>query len=90
MRKGDEVDPKGLIFESYRIDGISAEECRSIFVDWALAVPLDADNSALIQVLLERHSVGAEEHPMTKVLTDGLQQPKRPKRRGGRAARVEN
>jgi hypothetical protein len=34
-----EADPKGLIRESYRIEGITAGECRSIFVDWALSLP---------------------------------------------------
>ena len=40
MKKGDENDPKGLISEAYNIDGITAGECRSIFLDWALAFPL--------------------------------------------------
>jgi hypothetical protein len=30
-----EADPKGLVRESYRIEGITLGECRSIFVDWA-------------------------------------------------------
>jgi hypothetical protein len=34
-------DPKGLIFEAFRIDGITDAECRSIFVDWALSVQAD-------------------------------------------------
>ena len=29
--KGDEFDPKGLIFEAYRIDGITKSECRPSF-----------------------------------------------------------
>mgnify|MGYP000087492773 CR=1 FL=1 len=37
MAKGDALDPKGLIEESYKIDGIVAPECRSIFLDWALS-----------------------------------------------------
>ena len=37
-----EADPKGLVRESYRIDGITLGECRSIFVDWALSLPVDA------------------------------------------------
>ena len=81
MRKGDATDPKGLIEESYKIDGITYEECRSIFLDWALAVPLDADSAALIRELLTRHP--AEDHPMTKVLTDGLSASKPARRRGG-------
>ena len=34
----DEIDWKGLIRESYRIEGIEPEECRSIFLDWAISV----------------------------------------------------
>ena len=32
-------DPKGLIRESYRIEGITPGECRSVFMDWALSLP---------------------------------------------------
>ena len=32
----NDLDPKGLIRESYRIEGISAPEFRSIFLYWAL------------------------------------------------------
>ena len=79
--KGDATDPKGLINEAYRIDGITYGECRSIFLDWALAVPLDAETTALIRVLLDRH--GQPDHPMTKVLTEGLDGMAAPRRRGG-------
>ena len=44
----DMADPKGLIREAFRIDGITASECRSIFVDWALSVQAD-DPRALIE-----------------------------------------
>lgn len=81
MRKGDATDPKGLIAESFKIDGITYEECRSIFLDWALAVPVDADSKALIQELLTRHP--ADGHPMTQVLNEGLTAANAPKRRGG-------
>ena len=36
MKTSDPLDKKGLVYEAYRIDGIVAEECRSIFLDWAL------------------------------------------------------
>ena len=90
MQKGDEMDPKGLIRESYRIDGITPEECRSIFVDWALSAPVDSDTSAMISVLLERYGAENDHHPMTEVLRDGLAKPARQGRRGGRAARVKD
>ena len=35
-----EADPKGLVRESYRIEGITPGECRSIFMDWALSIPV--------------------------------------------------
>lgn len=87
MTPRDETDPKGLIHEAYRIDGITAEECRSIFLDWALSLPVDSDNSSLLQRLLERHAGTAPDHPMTQVLTDGLTQITSPRRRGGWRAR---
>lgn len=81
MTKGDATDPKGLINEAYRIEGITPAECRSIFLDWALSLPEDHETGASIQILLDRH--GVPEHPMTAVLTEGLAAASRPKRRGG-------
>ncbi len=88
MRKGDATDPKGLIAESFRIDGITYEECRSIFLDWALAVPVDADSHALIEELLARRT--AEERLMHRVLTEGLKRRQSAKAPGGveRAAKL--
>ena len=77
----DDLDPKGLIREAYRIEGITEGECRSIFLDWALGVPAGADTAPLIRGLLERH--GDDGHPMTGVLQAGLDQAGPPKRRGG-------
>ena len=48
-----EADPKGLVRESYRIDGITLEECRSIFIDWALSLPVGADVPQAIEALLQ-------------------------------------
>ena len=82
--KTDRDDPKGLVRDAYNIEGITIEECRSIFLDWALSVggvPRDA-----IPGLLDRY--GAPDHPMTRVLRDGMAEGPRPKRRGGRAGRL--
>jgi hypothetical protein len=81
-------DPKGLIRESYRIDGITAPECRSILLDWALSVSQDADHQGLILALLDRYGAAHPEHPMTQTLQAGLATPGTPRRRGGRAGRV--
>ena len=84
----DEADPKGLVRESYRIEGITLGECRSIFVDWALSLPVDAPMKDAIRTVMAEYALGAPEHPMSSVLKDGLMTPDAPKRRGGRAARV--
>jgi hypothetical protein len=81
--KGDSLDPKGLIFESYRIDGISASECRTIFMDWALSVPMDSDTKTLITALLDKYQPAAPDHPMTQTLQEGLEASDKPRRRGG-------
>ena len=79
----DPLDPKGLIREAYRIDGITVGECRSVFLDWALSLPEGQDSRAAIEALLTRHGTGAADHPMTGVLRDGLARADRPRRRGG-------
>ena len=86
----DTTDPKGLIRESYRIDGITDGECRSIFVDWALSVPVDGDTGPLITALLDRYGAAAPDHPMTAVLREGLATARAPKRRGGRRGRIDH
>ena len=84
----DEADPKGLVRESYRIEGITLGECRSILVDWALSLPVDAPMKEAIRVVMAEYALGAPDHPMSKVLEEGLLSPEAPKRRGGRAARL--
>ncbi|MDP3377793.1 MAG: hypothetical protein Q8S53_05465, partial [Brevundimonas sp.] len=83
-----EADPKGLVRESYRIDGITLGECRSIFMDWALSVPLTIDTAEALRSLLAHYTPGNESHPMTSVLTEALVAPQTPRRKGGRMGRV--
>lgn len=83
--KGDASDPRGLIAESYNIEGITEGECRSIFLDWALGA--EGDSRAAVGDLLARYAGAYPEHPMTQVLRDGLKAPDRPRRRGGWRAR---
>ncbi|NIZ14023.1 hypothetical protein HCZ87_11565 [Phaeobacter sp. HF9A] len=77
------MDPKGLIRESYRIAGIDAGQCRSIFLDWALSLPVDQDNTVALTAMLETYGSDHPDHPMTSVLREGLAGSARPKRRGG-------
>lgn len=82
----NDADPKGLIRESFAIEGITAAECRSIYVDWALSLPVGADIPAATNVLLAHYVV--PDHPMTATLQAGLAPSPSATRRGGRAGRL--
>ena len=82
-----EADPKGLVRESYRIEGITPGECRSIFMDWALSIPVGAPVADAVRALIAAYGAAAPDHPMTAVLHQALTAPDAPRRRGGRAAR---
>ena len=82
-----EADPKGLVRESYRIDGITAGECRSIFMDWALSFPVGAPVVDAVRVLIATYGLPNPDHPMTAVLHQALTAPEAPRRRGGRIGR---
>jgi hypothetical protein len=82
-----EADPKGLVRESYRIEGITAGECRSIFMDWALSIPVDAKVPDAVRVLIATYALSEPDHPMSTVLQQALTAPEAPRRRGGRTAR---
>ena len=86
--KGDVLDPKGLIKEAYLIDGIAADECRSIFLDWALGVPLGEDTEERVQKLLTQYADQPADHPMTQTLLAALRRSEPARRRGGRAGRL--
>lgn len=82
------ADPKGLVRESYLIEGITLDECRSIFLDWALSMPVGAPIAEAARALIAVYGSAEPGHPMTAVLAEALTTPTDPKRRGGRAARV--
>lgn len=82
-----EADPKGLVRESFRIEGITLPECRSIFLDWALSLKDAGRVAEAIGALMVAcgHNQG---HPMLVVMKEGLSHPAATGRRGGRAARL--
>lgn len=88
--KGDAEDPKGLIFEAYRIEGITKEECRTIFLDWALSVPVEQDTGDALRSLIARYADQSEGHPMNEVMREGLTGMAAPRRRGGWRSRQRN
>lgn len=86
-KNATELDPRGVIRESYRIEGISEAECRSIFLDWAIGIPPAIETRTLLPELLALYGADQPDHPMTKVLRDGLAEPGQTRRRGGRRGR---
>ncbi len=85
--KLEEIDATGLIREAYRMEGVGAAECRTIFLDWALKLPAGVDQREAITLLLKTYGRDAPKHPMTAILRDGLGQAARKGRRGGAKAR---
>ncbi len=83
----NEADPKGLVRESYRIEGISPGECRSIFLDWSLSLRPGTAVPEALRALIAEYALAAPGHPMNAVLQDGLGTPPEPRRRGGRLGR---
>ena len=82
-----EADPKGLVRESYQIEGITPGECRSIFMDWALSIPVGRPVTDAVRVLIATYAIPEPDHPMSTVLQQALAQPEAPRRRGGRIGR---
>jgi len=83
MTVRDPLDKKGLIFETYRIDGIAPDECRSIFLDWALSLPEGQNTQEAISHYLAIYQTDYPDHPMTEVLRQGQAEIANPRRRGG-------
>ena len=79
----DPIDPRGLIREAFRMEGLGPQECRTIFLDWALGLPDSANEQDLIAQLLRRYADQPAGHPMTAVLKEGVAAPReaRPSRR---------
>ena len=65
-------DPRGLIFEAYQIERISSEDCRSIFFDWVLGLSADLNAVDELKKIYNIYSKHHPNHPMSKVLAEGL------------------
>ena len=94
MAKNDgptaDLDPRALIVEAYRIEGIVEADCRSIFFDWAMGAPAERDMVADTRALLAFYEPDAPDHPMTKVLREGGSAVPRGRRRGRKSASEAN
>ena len=84
----DDIDSSCLIREAYRMEGIGPSECRSIFLDWAIRLPVEFVPREAIGVLLDAYGTDEPDHPMSAVLRAGLKEALHSGRRGGRRARM--
>lgn len=82
-------DPKGLMKDAFLIEGISASECRSIFLDWVLGVPAGTDVLAEVRLIVAHYAPHADpSHPMLMTLAAALEETGPPRRKGGRQSRL--
>lgn len=67
------------------MEGVSPEECRSIFFDWTLGLPAETDPREAAGYLLELYGAEVDSHPMKTLLREGatMQSRWRGRRRGG-------
>ena len=72
MKGGLQIDPRGLLYEAYRIEGIGAADCRTIFFDWALGLPAELDATQAVRQAYAHYASLFPDHPMTEVLAEGL------------------
>ena len=71
--KGDILcDKKGLIFEAYNMEDIDLGSCRTIFFDWLMSLDPSFNQSEAISSLLKAYSANFPDHPMTKLLLEGI------------------
>ncbi|MCY4463515.1 MAG: hypothetical protein OXC26_24445 [Albidovulum sp.] len=66
----DASDARGLIREAFRMDGLTDENCRSIFFDWALGLPDEVEVSKQADKLYGKYSEEYPDHPMTRLLAE--------------------
>ena len=88
--KGDiHCDKKGLIFEAYNIEGIESSSCRIIFFDWLMSLDPSFDQGKAIKELLKHYSPKFPDHPMTKLLIEGIDRNSEIRQRRKRARNVK-
>jgi hypothetical protein len=63
-------DPRGLFQDAYQLE-LSLQDCRSIFLDWALGHDIIVGPRE-IQPFYDFYAPRHPDHPMTQVLREGL------------------
>lgn len=63
-------DPRYLVYEAFRIEGLGEAECRAIFFDWALGLPASTDPAEAARALRAHYAEEPADHPMTRLLDE--------------------
>lgn len=82
------LDPRGLIREAYRIEGLDIEGCRAIFFDWVVGLEAGLDAAAAARALHGAYAPLHPDHPMTRILAEAAEGRAEARRRGGRRGRL--
>ncbi len=77
-------DPRNLISDIYAMETISKSECRTVFLDWVLGLPEDADVQNYMKMFHDQYSSTHPDHPMTEIFREGIEQKNRRRARKGR------
>ena len=80
-------DPRNLVREAYRIEGITLADCRSIFLDWALGLAAGQEGQVGAAALLDHYDDQPVDHPMSVVLREAVEGQATARRRGGARGR---
>ncbi len=85
-----DIDARGMIHEAYCIDGITEQDCRTIFLDWAMFALDSPPVAEQLERFLQVYGADNPDHPMTQVIRQGLDQSNRKTgRKGGRMGRLK-
>ena len=86
---GSASDPRNLIGDALGMEGLSVEQHRSIFLDWAFGLERPEDAPAMAADLLARWRDEAPEgHPMIALLEEAAAGPATRRGRTGRRRRL--
>ena len=91
MKQTSEWDHRGLIADALAMEGLSVEENRAIFFDWAFGLPDPEKAAEAAKALLVLHRTEENaDHAMIRLLEDGAAGSAVARGRTGRRRRVEN
>lgn len=67
----EQADPQKTITKAYQMKNLSSEDCRTVFMVWALSVDGD-DIRHHAKTLLNKYAKGQPSHPLTELLQKTL------------------